>query len=215
VFGGLIVQNGEDTNFVALERAAHIELLQALQARQHEEVRFDNGVVDAAASRLFPFTLGSFALVGLASLRRASSTWMVPVAELHLAPLASLDCCGTSLVGTPSRTPLPGSVTIFQPTFSCRRFAVSASTPRSCGLSTPVGLPPRSFWNCLMAATMRSLTSPVMAPLYWPTQARSDCSARRSPCAIASAVSAGACSAGRIGTVVTRFGLTPAAGDGF
>ena len=66
-----------------------------------------------------------------------------------------------------------------------------------------------------MAATMRSLTSPVMAPLYWPTQARSDCSARRSPCAIASAVSAGACSAGRIGTVATRFGLTPAAGEGF
>ena len=26
---------------------------------------------------------------------------MVPVAELHLAPLASLDCCGTSLVGMP------------------------------------------------------------------------------------------------------------------
>ena len=66
-----------------------------------------------------------------------------------------------------------------------------------------------------MAATMRSLTSPVMAPLYWPTQARSDCSARRSPCAIASAVSAGACSAGRIGTVATRFGLAPAVGDGF
>jgi hypothetical protein len=26
----------------------------------------------------------------------------------------------------------------------------------------------------LMAATMRSLTSPVMTPLYWPTQAKSD-----------------------------------------
>src|SRR5882672_12643823 len=60
-----------------------------------------------------------------------------------------------------------------------------------------------------MAATMRSLTSPVIAPLYWPTQARSDCSARRSACAIALAVSAGVCSAGRIGTVATGFGLAP------
>src|SRR5450432_2490196 len=60
-----------------------------------------------------------------------------------------------------------------------------------------------------MAATMRSLTSPDMAPLYWPTQARSDCSARRSPCAIALAVSAGVCSAGRIGMGATGFGLVP------
>src|SRR5258708_31531269 len=60
-----------------------------------------------------------------------------------------------------------------------------------------------------MAATMRSLTSPVMAPLYWPTQARSDWIASRSACAIALAVSAGVCSAGRIGTVVTVFGLVP------
>ena len=29
----------------------------------------------------------SFAVVGLASLRRASWTWMVPVGEFHLAPL--------------------------------------------------------------------------------------------------------------------------------
>ena len=57
---------------------------------------------------------------------------------------------------------------------------------------------------------MRSLTSPVMAPLYSPTQARSDCSASRSPCAIALAVSAGVCSAGgRIGTVATDFGFMP------
>src|ERR1700730_15037590 len=61
-----------------------------------------------------------------------------------------------------------------------------------------------------MAATMRSLTSPVMAPLYCPTQARSDCSARRSPWPIALAVSAGVCKAGRIGTVATGVGLTPA-----
>ena len=61
-----------------------------------------------------------------------------------------------------------------------------------------------------MAATMRSLTSPVIAPLYWPTQARSDCSASRSAWAIALAVSAGVCRAGRIGTVATAFGLAPA-----
>ncbi len=60
-----------------------------------------------------------------------------------------------------------------------------------------------------MAATMRSLTSPVIAPLYWPTQPRSDWIARRSACAIALAVAAGVCKAGRIGTVVTGFGLTP------
>ena len=57
---------------------------------------------------------------------------------------------------------------------------------------------------------MRSLTSPVMAPLYWPTQARSDWIAWRSACAIALAVSAGLCRAGRIGTVATGFGLAPA-----
>src|SRR5271170_6505478 len=67
-----------------------------------------------------------------------------------------------------------------------------------------------------MAATMRSLTSPVMAPLYCPTQARSDCSARRSPCAIALAVSVGVCNAGRagvvaIGFVATGLALVPAA----
>src|ERR1700688_233986 len=61
-----------------------------------------------------------------------------------------------------------------------------------------------------MAAIMRSLTSPVMAPLYWPTQARSDWIARRSACAIALAVSAGVCKAGRIGMVATCFGLAPA-----
>src|SRR6202012_4528858 len=62
-----------------------------------------------------------------------------------------------------------------------------------------------------MAATMRSLTSPVMAPLYWPTQARSDCSASRSPCPMALAVSVGVCIAGGwTGTVATAFGLTPA-----
>ena len=156
----------------------------------------------------------SFAVAGLASLRRASWIWIVPVGEVHLVPLASLACCGTSLVGMPSRTPVPGSVWIFQPTLSCFRLAVSASTPRSCGLSTPVGLPPRPFWNSLMALTMRSLTSPVIAPLYWPTQARSDCSASRSACPIAFAVSSGFCSAGRTGTVVTGFGLAPAVEGG-
>src|ERR1700722_7258245 len=156
----------------------------------------------------------SFAVVGFASLRRESWIWMVPVDELHLAPLASLDCCGVSLVGMPSRAPVPGSVTIFQPALSCRHLAISARSMRSLGLSAPVGLPPWLFWNSLMAATMRSLTSPVMAPLYWPTQARSDCSARRSPCAIALAVSAGVCNAGRtgvVGLVVTGLDFAPAA----
>src|SRR5437764_15457366 len=64
-----------------------------------------------------------------------------------------------------------------------------------------------------MAATMRSLPSPDIAPLHWPTQARSDCSASRSACAIAPAVSAGLWSpGGRIGTVATVFGLLPAVG---
>ena len=61
---------------------------------------------------------------------------------------------------------------------------------------------------------MRSLTSPVMAPLYCPTQARSDCSASRSACPNALAVSSGFCSAGRIGTVVTGFALAPAVEGG-
>ncbi len=65
-----------------------------------------------------------------------------------------------------------------------------------------------------MDSTMRSLTSPDIAPLYWPTQARSDWIARRSACAIALAVSAGVCSAGRIGTVATGFGLVPAVDGG-
>lgn len=57
---------------------------------------------------------------------------------------------------------------------------------------------------------MRELTSPVMAPLYSPTQARSDCSDSRSACAMASAVSDGVCNAGgRIGTVWTTFGFAP------
>src|SRR6266403_314783 len=136
---------------------------------------------------------------------------MVPVEELHLAPLGSEDCCGTSFVGMPSRAPVPAWVTIFQPTFSCRRFAVSASAPRSCGLSTPVCLAPLAFWNSLMAATMRSLTSPDMAPLYSPTQARYDWIVWRSACAMALAVSAGLCKPGRIGTIATGFGLGPVA----
>src|SRR4051812_6132400 len=57
-----------------------------------------------------------------------------------------------------------------------------------------------------MAATMRSLTSPVMAPLYWPTQARSDWIASRSACAMALAVSAGGCQAGRGAAAAACFG---------
>src|SRR5436190_10374888 len=157
----------------------------------------------------------SFAVVGLASLRRVSTICTVPVGEVHFEPLASLACCGTSFVGMPSRTPVPASVTIFQPTFSRRRLAVSARPSRSCGLSAPVCRAPRLFWYSLIAATMRSETSPVMAPLYSPTQARSDCSASRSAVAIALAVSAGVCvGAGRIGVVATGFGLVPAVDGG-
>src|SRR5487761_1899618 len=61
---------------------------------------------------------------------------------------------------------------------------------------------------------MRSLTSPDTAPLYWPTQARSDWIARRSAGGIALAVSAGVCRAGRIGTVTTRFGFAPTVDGG-
>src|SRR5579863_245702 len=139
---------------------------------------------------------------------------MVPLAELHLVPLASEVCCGTSLVGIPSWTPVGASVTIFQPAFSRRRRAVSAKTMRSFGLSTPVGRPPVLFWNSLIDSTIRSLTSPDIAPLYWPTQARSDWIASRSACAIAFAVSAGDCRAGRTGLVATCFGLAAAVDGG-
>src|SRR5260370_15380024 len=57
---------------------------------------------------------------------------------------------------------------------------------------------------------MRSLASPVMAPLSWQPQARSDWIAWRSVCAMALAVSAGVGTAGRMGTVATGFGLAPA-----
>src|ERR1700689_1609404 len=65
-----------------------------------------------------------------------------------------------------------------------------------------------------MEATMGSLTSPVIAPFYLPTQARSDWIARRSPWAIALAVSAGVCSPGLIGMVVTGLGLAPTVDGG-
>jgi hypothetical protein len=49
-----------------------------------------------------------------------------------------------------------------------------------------------------------------MAPLYWPTQARSDWIARRSACPIAFAVSAGVCKAGRAAIVAACLGRVPA-----
>jgi hypothetical protein len=85
----------------------------------------------------------------------------------------------------PSRTPVPGSVTIFQPTLSCFSLAVSARMPRSCGLSTPVCLPPRAFLEFLDRVDHALADVAVIAPLYCPTQARSDCSASRSACPIA------------------------------
>jgi hypothetical protein len=52
-----------------------------------------------------------------------------------------------------------------------------------------------------------------MAPLYWPTQARSDWIVSRSASAIALAVSAGVCNAGRAATAAACLGLVlPEAG---
>ena len=72
VFGGLIVEDGEDADLVASECSAQIKFLQALHARQHEEIRLDHGVVDAAPGGSFFSRSASFAVVGLASLRRDS-----------------------------------------------------------------------------------------------------------------------------------------------
>jgi hypothetical protein len=57
ILGRLVVEDGEDADLVALESAAKIKFLQALQPGQHEEVRLDHGVVDVAP-RLFLFALG-------------------------------------------------------------------------------------------------------------------------------------------------------------
>jgi len=75
-------------------------------------------------------------------LRRVSRIRIVPVAELHVVPSPSLDCCGTSRAGRPSRAPVAVSVTIFQPALLRVFRAAAVSAPRSCGLSTPVCLPP-------------------------------------------------------------------------
>src|SRR6478672_9209457 len=65
VFGGLIVQDGENANLVSLECAAHVELLQALQTRQHEEVRLDHGIVNRAAGGFLLLLLGEFGCAGI------------------------------------------------------------------------------------------------------------------------------------------------------
>ena len=214
IFGRLIVEDGEDADLVALEGAAQIEFLHALQAGQHEEVRLDHGVVDLA-SRLLLLALGEFCRNGAGflaprqlDLDRAGRRG--PFGAVGVAGLLRHQPGGDAEPHAGAGIGLRSSSRRF-PAFSwrCRR-----AMPRSCGLSTPVGLPPRPFWNSLMALTMRSLTSPVIAPLYWPTQARSDCSASRSACPIAFAVSSGFCSAGRTGTVVTGFGLAPAVEGG-
>ena len=64
IFGRLIVEDGEDADLVALEGAAQIEFLQALQAGQHEEVRLDHGVVDVAPGLLL-LPLGEFCRGGI------------------------------------------------------------------------------------------------------------------------------------------------------
>src|SRR5258707_3697580 len=63
-FGGLVVENGEDANLVALGLSADVELLQALHARQHEEIRLDHGVFDLASGRLLLFLLGELCGAG-------------------------------------------------------------------------------------------------------------------------------------------------------
>ena len=71
ILGRLVVEDGEDADLVALEGAAQVEFLQPLQAGQHEEVGLDHGVIDAAPGSFFSRS-ASFAVAGLASLRRAS-----------------------------------------------------------------------------------------------------------------------------------------------
>lgn len=108
---------------------------------------------------------------------------------------------------------MPGSVTIFQPTLSCFRFAVLGEHATLLRIADAGRLPCRHgpSGTSLIAVTMRSLTSPDIAPLALSDQARSDCNPSRSACAIAFAVSSGFY--GRTGTVVTS-GLSPAVAGG-
>src|SRR4051794_36274723 len=46
VLGRLVVEDRQNTYFVAPGGAADVELLQALQAREHEEVGLDDAVID-------------------------------------------------------------------------------------------------------------------------------------------------------------------------
>ena len=65
VFQSLVVQDGKDAYLVALEHAAQIKLLQALQARQHEEIRLDHGIVDIASGGLFLLAFGELCRGGV------------------------------------------------------------------------------------------------------------------------------------------------------
>ena len=62
----------------------------------------------------------SLAVVGLASLRRASTICVVPVGEVHLVPLASLAGSAPVLSVCRAARRCRRSVMIFQPAFSCR-----------------------------------------------------------------------------------------------
>ena len=64
ILGRLVVEDGKDANLVALERAAHVEFLQALQARQYEEIGLDDGVIDRAP-RLLLLPLGELCRGGI------------------------------------------------------------------------------------------------------------------------------------------------------
>src|SRR5262245_40164864 len=67
-----------------------------------------------------------------------------------------------------------------QPTCACLALEEAASSARSCVLSTPVSRNLRLRWNVLMAATVLSVHSPLIRPLYSPVQARSNWMAMRS-----------------------------------
>lgn len=75
VFHGLVVEDRHDADFIALEGAAHVKLVQPLESRQHEEVGLHHGVVDPASCRPL--------LLHLGELCRARAR-LLATAELHL-----------------------------------------------------------------------------------------------------------------------------------
>ena len=159
-----------------------IKFLQALQAGQHEEVRLDHGVVDVAP-RLFLLALGElcrngagFLAPGQLNLDRAGRRG--PFGAVGVAGLLrhQFGRDAEPHAGAGIGDDLPADAFLFFPGGVGKEAALLRI--EHAGLLGRRG----DFWNSLIALTMRSLTSPVMAPLYCPTQARSDCSASRSAC---------------------------------